>query len=188
MDPEFWSGLTRVLPFIIVPVVIAIAIWKKRIMSVDTALQAPESIPKSFYWWGFFLFLVIVVEISLSRMGILEISPWHYNIPVSIIRIVGIVILAPIAEELLFRGLILHKLVKRKLNIHLAVFIQAVLFVLLHSFAYENSVSSNIGIAQSFVDACLFAYARLSTKSIFTSIAMHLTGNLIAILERILFF
>ena len=85
------------------------------------------------------------------------------------------------------QGQILNILVKRKLNLHLAIFIQAVFFVLLHNFTYQNTWSSNIAIVQSLADAMLFGYARQYTKSIYTPVAMHITGNAIATLERFAF-
>ena len=120
-------------------------------------------------------------------MWLLEITPWNHPLFASIIRIAGAVILAPIAEEFIFRGLFLNMLIKRKLNLHLAIFMQAVVFVLLHNFTYQNSLSSNIGIVQSLADAMLFGYAKYYTKSIFTPMAMHITGNAIATLERFAF-
>jgi len=56
--------------------------------------------------------------------------------------------------------------------------------VLLHNFTYENTMASNIGIVQSALDAVLFGYARLYTRSLVTPITMHLSGNAIAIAER----
>jgi membrane protease YdiL (CAAX protease family) len=66
------------------------------------------------------------------------------------------VIIAPIAEELIFRGLFLNKLIGLKINKHIAIFILALIFVGVHSFAFENTLSSKIGIAQTFIDASLF--------------------------------
>lgn len=96
------------------------------------------------------------------------------------------VIIAPIAEELIYRGLFLSKLISLKISKHIAIFILALIFVGSHSFAFENALSSKIGIAQTFIDASLFSYARFSTKSIYTPITMHMTGNLIATLETFL--
>jgi membrane protease YdiL (CAAX protease family) len=161
-----------------------VAIKRGRINGQDLCIQPPVSYRNLFIWWGLFLLFIIITELTLFQTGHLEVNNWNHNLPSSIIRIFGIVILAPISEELLFRGLFLHKLTQWKLNKHIAVLIQALVFVLLHSFAYENSLSSNIGIVQGFLDACIYAYARFNTKSIYTSIAMHSTGNLIAVLEQ----
>ena len=135
-------------------------------------------------WTIGFLIFILLTEFIFYKLGILEIDKWNHPLYPSIIRIIGSVILAPIVEELIFRGLILNALSKRNVNLHFAIFIQAVIFVLLHNFTYENSLSSNIGIVQSLIDASLFGYARYHTKSIFTPITMHVTGNFIATIER----
>ena len=96
------------------------------------------------------------------------------------------VLIAPIAEELFYRGFFLTKLIHFKINKHVAIFIIAILFVLVHSFVFENTMASKIGIVQTFVDASLFGYARLTTKSIYTPIIMHIIGNLIATVEMYL--
>ena len=72
----------------------------------------------------------------------------------------------------------------KKIKENYAILIQAIFFVLLHNFTFQNTLSSNIGIAQSLIDAILFGYARQYTKSLYTPITMHITGNAMAIIER----
>lgn len=184
MPTEINYTLLRVLPFLAVIIAMRVAIKRGRISGQQLCIQPPISYRNLFIWWGLFLLFIIATELTLFKTGLLEIAYWNHNLPSSIIRIFGIVILAPVSEELLFRGLFLHKLTQWRLNKHIAVLIQALVFVLLHSIAYENTLSSNIGIVQTFLDACIYAYARFYTKSIYTSIAMHSTGNLIAVLEQ----
>ena len=184
MDKEISSALLRILPFIVVIAIIAVRLSVKHLSPQDIALQKPVSTKRFLCWILGFLAYVLLIECTLNHFGILEIDKWNHPLVSSIIRITGAVILAPIAEELIFRGIFLNALEKLKLNKHLSIILQAVLFVLLHNFAYQNTLSSNIGVVQSFADACLFAYARCHTKSIYTPIVMHMTGNLIATLER----
>jgi len=184
MTAEIMHSLMRVLPFLIVLLAFSIGIKQKRLNTKDLCIQAPVSYRQFFAWWGLFLLFIISTELTLFKTGMLEVTRWSHIFPSSIIRILGILILAPISEELLFRGLFIQKLTQWKFNKHSAVLMQAMIFVLLHSFAYERTLSSNIGIAQGFLDACIYAYARFNTQSIFTSIAMHSTGNLIAVLEQ----
>jgi membrane protease YdiL (CAAX protease family) len=184
MTAEIRLALLRVLPFLVVLIAFRIAVKRKRLNTNDLGIQPPLSYWQLFIWWGLFLVFMVATELTLYKTGLLEVTHWHHDLPSSIIRILGIVILAPVSEELLFRGLFIHKLTQWKLNKHWAILIQALVFVLLHSFTYENTLSSNIGIIQSFLDACIFGYARFNTQSIYTSIAMHATGNLIAVLEQ----
>ena len=184
MSSETQSALIRVVAFLIIPVAMRVAIKRKKFTRHDIALNSPLSYSKFFLWWFGFLLFTVLTEITLYRFGILEVSRWHHNGVSAAIRLIGIIVLAPLSEELLFRGFFLHKLIQWKLNRHMAVLVQAAVFVLLHSFAYQNDLSSNIGIAQGFIDACIFAYARFSTGSIYTSMAMHSTGNLVAVIEQ----
>jgi membrane protease YdiL (CAAX protease family) len=159
-------------------------IRRKKIKSEDLFLQKPIAVKLFLFWTIGFLVYIIVTELVLHRLGVLEIDKWKHPLLPSIIRILGAVVLAPIAEELIFRGLLLNLFIKRKFSVHLAIFLQACFFVLLHNFTYENTLTSNIGIVQTLIDASLFGYARYHTKSIYTPISMHITGNFIATLER----
>jgi membrane protease YdiL (CAAX protease family) len=187
MNTEIKSSLIRVLPFMVILMILLLAFKKGKITANNLGINKPACIKHFFYWViGFFVF-VLLVELGLYMMWLLEITPWRHPLFPSIIRIAGAVILAPIAEEFIFRGLLLSMLTKRKINLHVAIIIQAVVFVLLHNFTYQNSLSSNIGIVQSLADAMLFGYAKQYTKSIATPIAMHITGNAFATLERFAF-
>ena len=187
MTDELRSALLRTLPFLVVIVVLALLIGRRRIRSQDIDLKGPEHLGAYFLWTVGFLVYALLIELLLDAWGILEVSKWEHSLTPSILLIFGAVVLAPIAEELLFRGLILNVLIKRIGNIHVAIVVQALFFVLLHNFTYENTLSSNIGIAQSSLDAVLFAYARQYTRSIYTPITMHMSGNAIAILERFIY-
>jgi membrane protease YdiL (CAAX protease family) len=184
MYEEIRNALFRVIPFLLAILVIRNAIQRNKFSKEDLHLRKPINFMHFFTWWLLFLLLIILIEISLYSVNLLEASPWKHNIPSSIIQITGIVILAPVAEELLFRGILLFKLEQWKVKRIRAIMIQAIAFTAMHSFAYENTLSSNIGIIQTFADACIYAYAKYNSQSIYTPIAMHATGNLIAILER----
>lgn len=183
MDPEIKSALFRIFPFAIVLLVVAIRLRQNKIDAASLDLVKPISWKRYLLCTLGFLAFILLTEWTLFQFGLLETDRWNHPLLSSVLRITGAVIIAPIAEELLFRGFILN-LLRKKTNVHLAIFLQAILFVLLHNFAYENTLSSHIGIGQSFVDACLFGYARQYTKSLYTPMTMHMTGNLIATLER----
>ena len=184
MNQEVISALIRTFPFLIVISIVAILTKRQKIKRQDIDIQSPISVKSYLIWTIFFLIYTLLTEFSLFSFNILEVSKWNHTISPSVILISGAIILAPIAEELLFRGLILNALTKKKINIHWAILIQACFFVLLHNFTFENTLSSHIGIAQSLIDGILYGYARKYTKSIYTPITMHMTGNAIAILER----
>lgn len=184
MNKDLLYTIIRIMPFLIVLVIIYIFSKRNEKFRQDLVIQKPSVINHYLLWISIFLAFIIVVELTLYQAGLLKLGGWHHSLSSTILRIVGIVILAPIAEELMFRGFLLSRLTQKKINLHLSIVIQAVIFVLLHNFTYQNDLMSNIGIAQSFIDATLYGYARYHTKSIFTPISMHMTGNAIALIER----
>ncbi len=88
-----------------------------------------------------------------------------------IVLTVGII--APIAEELLFRGLILH-LFNRHLNIRPALIIQGILFGLFHLNLVQGLYASVTGIAMGM--------AYVFTGSLWVPILIHIVNNTSAVL------
>jgi membrane protease YdiL (CAAX protease family) len=153
MNEEIKNALIRVVPFAIILLILSIATKRKKIEIADLGIKKPNSINNYFFWVIIFLLFILLTEFSLYKLGFLEIDKWNHSKFPSIIRILGAVVLAPIAEEFIFRGLLLSKLTNKQLNIHFAILIQACIFVLLHNFTYQNTFSSNLGIIQSLIDA-----------------------------------
>lgn len=180
------SSVLRIAPFAVILAVIALRVRFGGIQPADLGWQRPRSFPAAFGWWALFLAFALAVELLLYSYDELEIGGFKHTGFDASLRIFGMILLAPVAEELLFRGLFLNWLTRRLKNPHAAVAAQAAVFVALHAFAYSGTFAGNVGIVQSFVDACLFAYARRHTGSIFTPIAMHMTGNIIAVAEMLL--
>ena len=178
--------LLRILPFLVIIIVLMIRVKKGNLSKDDLGIRKPETILKAFIWCASFFMFCILTEVILFKLGILEFKTYEFDIKTSSLKIVGMVLIAPIAEELFYRGFFLTKLIHFKINKHVAIFIIAILFVLVHSFVFENTMASKIGIVQTFIDASLFGYARLTTKSIYTPIIMHIIGNLIASAEMYL--
>ena len=180
------AALIRVVPFLIVFVVFSIRVRQGRISKADLGWQRPNSWPAATGWWILFAALAVSVELVLHHYGKLELGGFKHSGFPAALRIVGMILLAPVAEELLFRGLFLSWLTRLLKKPHVAVAIQAVAFVLVHNFTYAGTFSGTVAIFQTFVDACLFAYARRSTGSIFVPMAMHITGNSIAVAEMLI--
>ena len=179
------NALIRVAPFIVILAVVGVRVRMGAIQPAEIGWQRPRSFLAAAGWWLLFVAIAAAWELLLYANDALELGGFRHSGLDAALRIVGMMLLAPVAEELLFRGLFLNFLTRRLKNPHLAVLAQAACFVALHAFAYEGTFAANVGIAQSFVDACLFAYARRNTDSIFTPISMHMTGNAIAVIEML---
>jgi transmembrane CAAX amino protease len=92
------------------------------------------------------------------------------NIPLMIIA-VGII--APVVEELFFRGLLFNK--SRN---YVSVKASAIISALVFGFVHLNIIQG----ANAFVLGLLFAYIYQKTESIYTTILAHLGNNLMAVL------
>lgn len=183
MEDPIVRALVRVAPFVLLIAVLSLRIRQGKLNAQELALRAPDSAGGFLLWWGGFCLLILATELLLWRHGLLETTPWRHELAPSVIRIVGMVALAPVAEELLFRGVLMNFLRRRLGNVHVAVALQAIAFVAVHSFTYDNSLGARIAVAQTLLDAILFGYARLHTRSLLTPIAMHATGNAVAVIE-----
>jgi membrane protease YdiL (CAAX protease family) len=89
--------------------------------------------------------------------------------PAWIIAIVRGCLIVPIFEEVFFRGVLLSWLRKR-LNVHGAIFVMAALFALMHG--------SLVVAPYVFIFAVVAGYVRIRTGSTFNTIIMHSLNNL----------
>ena len=90
------------------------------------------------------------------------------NIFISII-VIGIV--APFAEEFLFRGMI-FKTLSKSMSIPAVIIIQGVLFGLYHMNLVQGLYATLLGI--------LFGYVTFKTKSLWPAVIMHMVNNTVA--------
>jgi uncharacterized protein len=100
------------------------------------------------------------------------------------IALISIIFLAPFVEEFMFRGL-LQNWLRRHLGVKKAVIITAFLFSFFH---YSPSQGlGNISIVGSlFVLACFLGFVYERQRSLFASMMLHSTFNLISILNLLL--
>jgi uncharacterized protein len=100
------------------------------------------------------------------------------------IAIFTVVIAAPVLEELLFRGFLLNFL-KRYLGRMGAILVTSIAFALFHF-----SVSQNLGniplVASLFTLALFLGFIYERQRSLFASISLHMTFNIISVLRILL--
>lgn len=83
-----------------------------------------------------------------------------------------VLLIAPIVEETVFRGLIMTKL-RQSLSVPCSIVISALLFGVIHIMA-----GGFITIIHAFLGGLIFALAYEKTKSLFPAIVAHIFGNL----------
>nr|WP_228530617.1 MULTISPECIES: CPBP family intramembrane glutamic endopeptidase [Myxococcaceae] len=93
-------------------------------------------------------------------------------------RAVGILLFAPAAEELLFRGLLFGQLERTRLGTAGALVVSAALFAVLH-LQYAP-----LSMALIFLDGLVLGAARAQARSVLLCFLMHALGNAVALAER----
>ena len=88
-----------------------------------------------------------------------------------LISMITVGIIAPIAEEFLFRGVIYNTL-NKKISIKWTIIIQAILFGVFHGNLVQGTYATLLGL--------IFGYVTYKTKSLWPAIIMHMANNLTA--------
>lgn len=90
-----------------------------------------------------------------------------------VINLLAVVLVAPIVEEVIFRGLILSRL-RRAMPTAVAAFISSALFAIAHG--------AWVWMAYAFVTAMAFCFISVKYRSIAVSIAAHMVFNLFGVI------
>jgi CAAX protease family protein len=133
-------------------------------------------------WLGAFALLVAAEETIGRAIGLPQPEPWggQYGGGVLALRLIGLVVLAPAAEELVFRGVLFARIYETRLGKTGAIVLPAVLFAVLH---VQYSVLEMSFIA---IDGLFFGLARYQSRSLFVPILLHASGNAFAACQRLL--
>lgn len=128
-------------------------------------------------YMGFFLFVTFYTEL-LTHLGIPESAGTITTSSVAdiVAIVIGAVVLAPIAEEIIFRGVIFHAM-KEKFSIVFAILMSALLFMLFHMNILQTVYQFVLGASIAYV---VYRSGRLITGMIF-----HFASNGIALLTII---
>jgi|GEM_PF-3234411 len=155
-------------------VIIAAVLRQHPFKAIPFKITHPELVP---YAIIFGIFLSIIGELYSSYFDYLlsffnlQVDLDYFDIPTNtpsmILFVINISVLAPILEELIFRGLILQNL--RKFGNFFAVVVSALLFGILHGNFSQTPLAFVVGIALGF--------AVIETGSIVTSMIMHCIIN-----------
>ncbi|NBW39260.1 MAG: hypothetical protein EBR30_30415, partial [Cytophagia bacterium] len=102
MIKELLFTLIRILPFATIILITYLVSRRNQRFRQDLVVQKPIALNHYLLWTISFLFFIAIVELSMYHFGLLELDGWHHTLYPTLLRILGIVILAPIAEELMF--------------------------------------------------------------------------------------
>lgn len=179
MENQIDSSILRVgISTFLIAMVFIICRVKKLPIKETLALRW-ISYKNIFSWMGLFAVWVVIEEMSFKFLGMPSVQTWTYSLPIILIRAFGIVLIAPVGEELLFRGLLFKRINDTKLGVIGAILIPAVIFAFIHV-QYEIPLITFI-----LLDGVFYGLVRYKTGSVILPILLHCFGNLYAVIERL---
>lgn len=98
-----------------------------------------------------------------------------------VILVLGVCVVAPIFEEILFRGLAYKRLVQSRAGVTGAIIITSIVFTAIHV-QYELAILAILSVF-----ALLLGYIRYKTGNIYYCIALHMLLNILSTLNLFLF-
>jgi hypothetical protein len=155
-------------------VVVLIARWKR----IPLPFTRPSTAAIA-GWLAVFLVAALGQELLGGYLGAGAAPKWDPLTPSRLIRAFTIVLIAPLAEEVAFRGTMYGNLMKRGLHPALAILLPAIAFAAVHIQYFGP------GLVFILVDGIIFGLARHHTKSLFVPVLLHTLGNAYAVAERL---
>ncbi len=140
---------------------------------------------KDFVLYSLFFTSVIVISTFIKFSGAPvhsvasePIRPYTSNVELAndIFKVFSVVLIIPIMEELLFRGILFNGLMN-KYKFWMALLISSILFAIMHTF---TDIRLFLGV---FLNGLCFAAAFYLTKNIFYSILGHIINNLLSFIS-----
>lgn len=158
-------------------------IFKRKTTAAQLGLDKPVRL-KDFGWLGVgaISYLILTVVISSLAMAFLpfidfeEVQTTGYESIVSgyeyVLAFIGLVIVAPIAEEVLFRGYLFGKLRAARVKTWIAVVVVSLIFAVAH-------FQGNVGV-DTFALSIVLCLLRVFSGSLWPSIMLHMLKNGVA--------
>lgn len=138
-------------------------------------LYAPP-LPLCFGWLALYALWMLGTNAILYWRGPWDFTVWHNDSLLhDAVRVLAVGILGPIAEELIFRGILFTKLQQTRLGLIGTILITSIGWACLH-FDYTWQVITMLAVC-----GILLGLARHTTRSLWTPIAMHILWNLYAV-------
>ena len=177
MDDSLRKNLIQIaLTLFTIAIVFAACKFRKLPIRETLGLKVPDT--RTFLFWiGLYLPIFAITEAAYFGLGLAKGNVWEYQGYITVIRILKIALPGPIAEELVFRGLLFVRISRAKPGPIAAVFLTAIFFAAAH-FRYDF-----MDILFILVDGLYYGWVRHKTGSVIIPIVLHIFGNTVAIVE-----
>jgi membrane protease YdiL (CAAX protease family) len=174
ISPLASSLLKTVIPLAVIAALPFVAGRRNLSMRDDIGLKPPPLLGSAM-WIALYMIWMFTTDILMDWRGPWDFTPWRdQTLLVTILRILGAVILGPIAEELVFRGYAQALLKRTRLETYGSIIVVALLWAALH---YRFGDAAVVLI----VCGLFLGMARETTGSVITPAMMHILWNLYAL-------
>lgn len=174
--PELQRTLLKVaMPLIAIGAVVLTSRRRRLSLRDDVGIR-PAPVGKTLLFIGFYAAWMFGTNAVIGWRGPWEITIWRQSpLFIDALRVLAVGILGPLAEELIFRGLLYGLLSRTRLGVIWTIVFLAGFWAAIHV-DYSAMV---IGIL--FIDGLLLGAARFRTGSVLPPILMHVLWNLYAV-------
>jgi membrane protease YdiL (CAAX protease family) len=173
--PPLTASFVKVGLSIAAIVIALVAARARRLTPERIGLRRPRFLA-TLAWLALYVAFMLATNAIMHWRGPWDFTPWIRQGPlVSALRVLAVGILGPIAEELIFRGVLFARVSSTPVGVWGAAVLLAILWGCLH-YAYAGDV-----IALIIVCGLLLGAARVRTGSVWVPVLMHIAWNLYAV-------
>ncbi|MGM9852743.1 MAG: lysostaphin resistance A-like protein [Muribaculaceae bacterium] len=115
-------------------------------------------------------------QAEMQAQHMIEVMLGGHNVGSLVMGILLVGMLAPLAEELFFRGCLQRLFTTGGMNVHLAVWLTAIIFSAMHGQVY--------GFVPRMLLGALFGYAAVWSHSLWVPVLMHALNNTLYVIGR----
>lgn len=168
------------LPHVVIIYLFYVFVKRHTKNTISDIIFKKDTISTSIRWILYLLFVFLPLFILGIRLGVLHNVSANVNLGIMQLPIASIVILAiiiPIAEELLFRGIIYNAL-KERTGVFAAMLLNAFIFMLAHMMLQGST------FLLLFIAGILYCFTYEKSKTLLVPILLHSIDNLVNALVR----
>jgi membrane protease YdiL (CAAX protease family) len=174
--PPLQATLFKVASPLLAIILVLLVAKRRRLSWRENLGLFPPRPGQAALWLALYLGWMLLTNLIINWRGPWDFTVWARSpMIINVLRVLAVCILGPIAEELIFRGLLYDRFSRTRLGPTVTIVILAAIWAVIH-LSYSPGV-----IAVIFVGGLLLGFARRQTGSVILPILMHIAWNLYAV-------